>query len=554
MSQSDFIPVTRIEISPSRIDQLYAGESKEVSATVFPSNATYANNIIWRVAAGGDAYAVEYRGSTSHVKAIRAGYSRLIAEALNTDAEKQPDGNMIVGTWIPVYSQDETNDADIIELSQQSASINIGDTLLLHSVITKDGIAKEVVNASEVTWSTSSAKIATVSKNGLVTGVAAGKVTIKVSVKNNPTKYATCVVTVKGDEESDDPTPSPTPTPSPDPTPQVEAVSISKTEINLNEGDSYELKAVVAVDGEMSVATDSDVYWKSQNARVAIVSSAGVVTAISAGSAIIRATSKKNSAISDTCTVRVSGAVTPSGDDSGSDEPEDVSQIVYPDSLDPETIAVSEAVSIVRKNLDEIGLNDSVMYSENTDNESLDKVIMMTLPEAINEVHLSAPIELLEGTDKKGGPFSSIYVADNVLHFSIANDFLRLVSFQAADSSIVLTDIIPEASPQGRKQLNKYIRGTYDRPFLIGIQGHRRERAFAYYTLKSTAYEKSPANAIKRFSYVERLFYNPLATSYPISSGLKHAVYNHLTGMVLAIYGENQRAEYFFNKAIKNIA
>lgn len=553
MSQSDFIPVTRIEIAPSRIDKLYAGESKEVSATVYPANATYADNIIWRVAAGGDAYVVESRGSTSHVKAIRAGYSRLIAEALNTDEETQEDESAVVSSWIPVYSQDGTNDADEIKLSQRYKTIEVGGTWLLVAVIIKDGEAREVFGTSDVTWSTSSAKVATVSKKGLVTGVSAGKATIKATVKNNPTKYATCVITVKGgDDGSDDPTPSPTPTPGS--TSQVEAVSISKTEVTLNEGNTYELKAVVAVDGEMSVASESDVSWASSNARVAIVSTKGVVTAISAGDAVIRATSKKDTTKSDTCTIKVTGADTPSGDDSGSDEHEDTSPIIYPDALEPETITVNEAVSIVRKNLDEVGLNDSVMYSENTDNKSLDMVIAMTLPEAINEVHLSSPIEVLEGTDKRGGPFKSIYIADNVLHFSIANDFLRLVAFQAADSGIVLTDIIPEASPQGRKQLNQYIRGTYDRPFLVGIQGQRREREFAYYTLTSSAYDKSPANAIKRFSYIERLFYSQLATSYPISSGLKHAVYNHLTGMVLAIYGENQRAEYFFSKANRNIA
>lgn len=214
------------------------------------------------------------------------------------------------------------------------------------------------------------------------------------------------------------------------------------------------------------------------------------------------------------------------------------------------TLTVSEAISAVRKNLDELGLNESIMYTdESTDNTSLDGVIARTLPEAINQVHLAAPAAWLEGVDYSKGPFDKITFSDGILDFSFSADFLRLVEFQAKDSPIVVTDVLDEASPEGRKQLNKYIRGRYDRPRLVRVQGQHGKPEFLYYTLKDEQHKTYPAGAIKRFSFVKEQFFSESATGYQISTDLRQNILDGLTAMVLAIYGENEKAKYFADKA-----
>ena len=214
-------------------------------------------------------------------------------------------------------------------------------------------------------------------------------------------------------------------------------------------------------------------------------------------------------------------------------------------------LSVAEAIAAVRKNLDEIGLNESIMYTEeSTDNDSLDGIISRTLPEAINLVNKTAPVSLLEGENRSRGPFDSASIEDGSLVFTFTADYLRLVAFQTKDSPIVITDVLDEASAEGRKQLNRFIRGTYDRPRLVGEQGARGTYTFRYYTLKDTRpYENNPISAIKRFSFVKEQFYDEGADGYPIPEDLRQNILDELTALVLAIYGENDKANYFAEKA-----
>ncbi len=76
--------------------------------------------------------------------------------------------------------------ATSIKLNKSKATVYVKKTLQLKATVT--GTKKSV------TWSSSNKKIATVNKNGKVTGVKAGKATISATVNG---KKATCVVTVK---------------------------------------------------------------------------------------------------------------------------------------------------------------------------------------------------------------------------------------------------------------------------------------------------------------------------------------------------------------------
>ena len=225
------------------------------------------------------------------------------------------------------------------------------------------------------------------------------------------------------------------------------------------------------------------------------------------------------------------------------------------------TLTPATAIALVRKNLDEIGPNDSIMYTdEYGDNRSLSDIIVKNLPEAINAVQLAAPVTMLEGVNYRFHEIAArpegesiTFTEDGVLSFSPSGDsrFLRLVAFCASDSDIVLTDSIPEASPEGRKQLNPYIRGRYDRPRLIRLQGSGTPPSFRYYTLKDSTVESlgDPRSAIRVFSFVQEQLYDPVATEYEISRLLRQNIVDMLTAIVMETYSMTDRQQFFMQRA-----
>ena len=225
------------------------------------------------------------------------------------------------------------------------------------------------------------------------------------------------------------------------------------------------------------------------------------------------------------------------------------------------TLTPAEALELVRKNLDELDPNGSIMYDDENgsaadfaDNGSMSDIIRRSLPEAINEVQLTAPVTMLEGTTSPIGNQSTSISgsgewAGYIVTFTptTAQDYLRLVSFRADKSDpneIVITDVIEEASPEGRKQLNPYIMGREDRPRLVHLQGTYNPPTFRYYSKKNSG---SLSTSDVEFKYVKRQTYSS-GGSYTVSYPLVQNVIDYLTGMVLEIYSD-QRAQYYFQKA-----
>ncbi len=225
------------------------------------------------------------------------------------------------------------------------------------------------------------------------------------------------------------------------------------------------------------------------------------------------------------------------------------------------TLSVDDAVLLVRKNLDELDENGSGLLSEDGDNTEMNKLIAVNLPEAINAVHLAAPAYLLEGKTPEIINEAIIGISlddDGVFRFSLdlrGETFLRLSSLRMVDSPIVVTDVLEESSPEGRKQLNPFVRGTFDRPRLVREQAGTVAR-FRYYSISKAfrdanlEYEGDIAAdmLVKEFSYVPRVEYEENAESYGISVRLKQNIIDYLTGLIMVIYGDN-RSEGFFNRA-----
>ena len=130
------------------------------------------------------------------------------------------------------------------------------------------GESKQLTADEDVTWSTSDSSVATVDKNGKVTGVGEGSATITATDKDGNKQTVTVTVTDNSQTSGDDD--------------KHDNWSIEPSEdFSLKVGDKKKLTA----DGE-------GITWKSSNEKVAKVDQNGNVTAVGAGTATITATDK----------------------------------------------------------------------------------------------------------------------------------------------------------------------------------------------------------------------------------------------------------------------
>lgn len=205
-----------------------------------------------------------------------------------------------------------------------------------------------------------------------------------------------------------------------------------------------------------------------------------------------------------------------------------------------------DAVMLVRRNLDELEPNGSIMYGTDTDNESLDNIIKRHLPDAINAVHLAAPVNLLEGEEAVIIDERTSKLADGqyALDFAIDSEdnFLRLVSLTfSSNPYYVITEVLKMGSAESRKQLNPYIRGRYDRPRLVQKPGHG-DRDFRLYSFQS------PNDKITSLHIIKRQDYSSTTSGYEYSPRLKQNIVDELTAQVMESFGD-QRAQSFYQRA-----
>ena len=175
-----------------------------------------------------------------------------------------------------------------ISVSVAGVSLDKTEIVLVEGSSEKLTATVEPTNATNknVTWSSDHEAIATVDQNGTVTARRGGQATITVTTADG-SKTATCTVRVR--IQIGEP---------------VQSVGLNKTELALEVGKTGTLEAKV----EPSDATNKNVTWSSSNSEVATVDN-GVVTAVSAGEAIITVTTE-DGAKTATCKVTVNAPQT----------------------------------------------------------------------------------------------------------------------------------------------------------------------------------------------------------------------------------------------------
>ncbi len=156
-----------------------------------------------------------------------------------------------------------------LAVSPASATVSVGATQQL-SATPKDA-AGNVLTGRVIAWASANPAIATVSATGLVTGVAAGAVTITATSEG---KSGTASVTVANVP--------------------VASVAVSPVAPNLYVGGTVQLTATLK-DASGTPLSDRAVTWTTSSSAVATVSASGLVTGFAVGAATIRATSEGQS-------------------------------------------------------------------------------------------------------------------------------------------------------------------------------------------------------------------------------------------------------------------
>jgi uncharacterized protein YjdB len=158
-----------------------------------------------------------------------------------------------------------------VSLTPDAPAITTGSTLQLSVAALDD--KKKPVTDRPVTWKSSDERIAKVSADGLVTGVAKGSATITATVEG---KSASSRVTVN------------------EATVAVASVLLTAKTRSLKVGETTTW-AAVARDGRGKDLSDRAIGWVSSAPEIATVSGAGLITAVAAGTAEIRAESEGKS-------------------------------------------------------------------------------------------------------------------------------------------------------------------------------------------------------------------------------------------------------------------
>jgi len=189
-------------------------------------------------------------------------------------------GLAFVGCGDDSSSSTSTVAVENIELNRHTATIGIGETEQLSVTFTPENATNKTV-----IWESDDPAIATVSSSGLVTGVAEGSVWITVETPCGE-HYDECEITVL-----------------PEGAVRVTGVTLNKDTLELTAGDTDDtLVATIEPDD----ADDPTGTWSSDDPTVATVNiNTGLVTAVSAGTAIITFTTN-DGGFTDDCEVTVS--------------------------------------------------------------------------------------------------------------------------------------------------------------------------------------------------------------------------------------------------------
>jgi uncharacterized protein YjdB len=245
-------------VSPGIVTLLGVGANSSLSAALTPSSAS--GSITWR-SDNVAVVTVSGSGPSATITAVGSGSTTVTATAGGVSGSTNV-------TVTPVVRS--------LTISP-TVSVTVGQTVRPTVVIAADPGATQTLQ-----YTSSATGIATVASDGTIAGVSPGTATVTIASLAFPNVTTTTTVTVSF--------------------PVVRSITITPANSLVFAGQTRTLTATLDVDAGTSTA----VTWSSTPPAVATVSSAGVVTALLAGTATITATSVANPGVSGTTTVVIS--------------------------------------------------------------------------------------------------------------------------------------------------------------------------------------------------------------------------------------------------------
>jgi len=247
-------PVTNITVNPTSIS-LVVGTRGQITGTIEPVGAIN-TGILW------DSLNLQIAtvDSTGLITAVNVGSTYITAISAGDSTKRTA---ALVNVTAPVIQ---------ITLDKQSMNLTVSQTAVLTMTITP----ATVVNKN-VEWSSSDSNIASVDATGIVTGVGNGTAIISVkSIQAN--LIATCSVTI---------------------TTPVQKLTVSRNKVTLVVGKGIQLFYSFFPQS----STNPRVIWTNSNPRSVQLSNSGYISGLSAGNAIITATSMENKSLNSSCQV-----------------------------------------------------------------------------------------------------------------------------------------------------------------------------------------------------------------------------------------------------------
>ena len=207
-------------------------------------------------------------------------------------------------------------------------------------------------------------------------------------------------------------------------------------------------------------------------------------------------------------------------------------------------LTVKAALAYVRRAIDELTTAEEIGHLVDPDAIDLHRLVEGAMVEAVVKAYSLAPSHILEGETAVKGEDYELELKDKVVTISMLTPTARVVSVQCNDSEVILSDLIPENSAEGRKQLNKYIRGTYDDPRLVLLKKWKGDNmpSMRYYTT---------TKELKDLDFtIEFLPYPVLEEGVvKVASRLEYVVLNFIVALVLDSFKEFEAADRFRVKA-----
>ncbi len=240
------------------------GKTEFLEATVTPNNVTNKN--------------VTWSSSDTSIATVIDGVVTGVKAGTATITVRTVDGNKTATCLIKVNNP--VVHVTGVSLEFTDVSIEVGATWHFTATISPNNATNK-----NVTWSSSDETVATISDDGIATGLKEGTTWITVTTVDGQ-KSTNCLLTVRPK------------------TIAVTGVSLNKSTTTIEVGKTETLVATVTPEN----ATNKSVTWTSSDTSVATVSSSGVVTGVKAGTATItvKTTSGNKTA---TCTVTVKNPV-----------------------------------------------------------------------------------------------------------------------------------------------------------------------------------------------------------------------------------------------------